>query len=67
MLCLEKDVCHDAKRFGAVFSKPHSQSVVTVLLGLMECNGMRTLSGLRHEGGQALSLSGLNRCFSEAP
>lgn len=67
MLCLDEDVCHGAKRFDAVFSKPHSQSLVTVLLGRMECDGTRTLSGWRHEVGQTRSLRGLSRCVSEAP
>lgn len=40
---------------------------MTVLLGLMECDGRRTLSGLLHEVGHPPSLSGLSRFFSEAP
>lgn len=67
IICLDEKVCHFAKRFGSLFSKPHYQYLVTVLLGLMECDGKRTLSGLRHEVGQTLSLSGLSRFFSEAP
>ena len=67
IICLDEEVCHFAKRFGALFSKPQYQYLVTVLLGLMECDGKRTLSGLLHEVGQTLSLSGLSRFFSEAP
>ncbi|HVB22672.1 MAG TPA: transposase [Ktedonobacteraceae bacterium] len=40
---------------------------MTVLLGLMECDGKRTLSGLLQEVGHPPSLSGLSRFFSEAP
>jgi DDE superfamily endonuclease len=67
ILCLDEEVCHFAERFGSLFSKPHYQYFVTVLLGLMECEGRRTLSGLLREVGQAPSLSGLSRFFAEAP
>jgi len=67
IICLDEEVCHFAKRFGALFSKPQYQYLVTVLLGLMECDGKRTLSGVLHEVGQTLSRSGLSRFFSEAP
>ncbi len=59
ILCLDEEVYHFAKRFDALFSKPQYQYLVTVLLGLMECDGKRTLSGLLREVGQVLSLSGL--------
>lgn len=46
----------------------HSISTrVTVLLGLMECDGRRTLSGVLREVGQSPSLSGLSRFLAEAP
>src|SRR5260370_1142655 len=67
ILCLDEEVSHFAKRFDVLFSRPQYQYLVTVLLGLMECDGKRTLSGLLHEVGQALSLSGLSRFFSQAP
>jgi len=40
---------------------------VTVLLGLMECDGRRTLSGVLSQVAEPPSLSGLSRFFSEAP
>jgi DDE superfamily endonuclease len=67
IICLDEEVCHFAERFGSLFSKPQYQYFVTVLLGLMECDGKRTLSGLLHEVGCPASLSGLSRFFSEAP
>jgi hypothetical protein len=67
IICLDEQVCHFAERFRSLYSKPQYQYFVTVLLGLMECDGRRTLSGLLHEVGQAPSLSGLSRFFSEAP
>jgi hypothetical protein len=46
MLCVDAEVCHGAERCRSMFSKPHSQDVVTVLLGLLECECMQTLSGM---------------------
>ncbi|TMD66906.1 MAG: hypothetical protein E6I91_08305 [Chloroflexi bacterium] len=40
---------------------------MTVLLGLMECDGRRTLSGVLSQVAEPPSLSGLSRFFSEAP
>src|SRR5258708_556529 len=67
IICLDEEVCHFAEGFRSLFSKPQYQYFVTVLLGLMECDGRRTLSGLLHEVGQSSRLSGLSRFFSEAP
>ena len=44
ILCLDEEVRHFAQRFHAVFFKPQYQYFVTVLLGLLECEGKRTLS-----------------------
>ncbi len=35
IICLDEDVRHFAERFHKLFSKPQSQYLVTVLLGLM--------------------------------
>src|SRR5260370_41583962 len=67
IICLDEEVCHFAEGFRSLFSKPQYQYFVTVLLGLMECDGRRTLSGLLHEVGQSSRLSGLSRIFSESP
>lgn len=67
IICLDEEVCHFAERFRSVFSKPQYQYFVTVLLGLMECEGKRTLSGVLSKVGEPPSLSGLSRFFSEAP
>ncbi len=40
---------------------------MTVLLGLLECEGKRTLRGVLSKVGDPPSLSGLSRFFSEAP
>jgi len=50
-----------------MFSKPQYQYFVTVLLGLMLCEGARTLSGLLQQIAESPSLAGLSRFLSEAP
>lgn len=67
IICLDEEVRHFAQRFRAVFSQPQYQYFVTVLLGLLECEGRRTLSGILSKVGQPSSLSGLSRFLSEAP
>jgi hypothetical protein len=64
---LDDEVCHCAERFGGLFSKPQYQYFVTVLLGLMECEGRRTLSGVLREVADPPSVCGLSRFLSEAP
>ena len=53
IICLDEEVRHFAERFRSLFSKPQYQYFVTVLLGLMECEGRRTLSGVLREVGQS--------------
>src|SRR5689334_515905 len=67
ILCLDAEVRYFAERFRAVFSKPQYEYFVTVLLGLLECEGRRTLSGMLSKIAQPPSLSGLSRFLSEAP
>jgi len=67
IICLDENVCHFAERFRKLLSKPQYQYFVIVLLGLMQCEGGRTLSGLLRQIGAGPSLAGLSRFFSEAP
>ena len=67
IICLDEDVRHFAERFRKMFSKPQYQYFVTVLLGLMLCEGVRTLSGLLQQIAESPSLAGLSRFLSEAP
>ncbi len=67
VICLDEDVRYFAERFREVFSKPQYQYFVTVLLGLMLCEGTRTLSGLLRQIAESPSLAGLSRFLSEAP
>ena len=56
IICLDEEVCHFAERFRSVFSKPQYQYFVTVLLGLLECDGKAlvhvTSVPLQRSGGQ---------------
>jgi hypothetical protein len=42
IICLDEALHHFAQRFSEQFSKPQYQHFVTVLLGLMQCEGGRT-------------------------
>ena len=67
IICLDAEVRHFAERFRAVFSKPQYEYFVTVRLGLLECEGKRTLSGIMSKIAQPPSLSGLSRFLAVAP
>src|SRR5947209_3908421 len=67
IICLDQEICQFAERFRELFSKPQYQYFVTVLLGLMECEGNRTLTGLLRQSAEQPSLAGLSRFLSEAP
>jgi DDE superfamily endonuclease len=67
IICLDEDLCHFAERFRELLSKPQYQYLVTVLLGLMLCEGSRTLSGLLRQVAEGASLAGLSRFLSQAP
>ncbi len=67
IICLDDELRHFAERSRELFSQPQYQYFVTVLLGLMECEGRRTLSAVVREVGSSPSLSGLSRFLAEAP
>src|SRR5437867_11334751 len=67
IICLDESLRQFAERFRQELSKPQYQHFVIVLLGLMLCEGRRTLSGLVGEVGEHGSLAGLSRFLSEAP
>jgi hypothetical protein len=50
-----------------LFSKPQYKYFVIVLLGFIQCQQARTLSGLLRGVAQGGSLSGLSRFFARAP
>jgi SRSO17 transposase len=67
IICLDDELCHFVERYRHVFSKPQSRYFVIVLVGLMLCEGRRTLVELLRQVAEATSLSGLSRFLSEAP
>lgn len=67
IICLDAEVRQFAEQFRSVFSKPQYEYFVTVLLGLLECEGRRTLRGLLSKVAQPPGLSGLSRFLSESP
>ena len=67
IICLDEDVRDFAERFRKLLSKPQYQYFVTVLLGLMLCEGTRTLSGVLRQIADGPSLAGLSRFLAEAP
>src|SRR6266516_2562877 len=67
IICLDEALQHFAGRFRELLSKPQYQYFVTVLLGLMLCEGTRTLRWLLRQIAAGPSLAGLSRFLSEAP
>src|SRR5947209_20123095 len=67
ILCLDEHLRQFAQRFRHELSKPQYQYFVIVLLGLMLCEGPRTLQGLLRQIADGPSLAGLSRSLSQAP
>jgi hypothetical protein len=67
IICLDEHLRYFTQRFRELLSKPQYQYFVTVLLGLMLCEGARTLQGLLRQIADGPSLAGLSRFLSEAP
>jgi hypothetical protein len=67
IICLDEHVRQFAERFRHELSKPQYQYLVIVLLGLMLCEGTRTLRGLLRQIADGPSLAGLSRFLSQAP
>jgi hypothetical protein len=67
IICLDDELCYFVERYRQRFSKPQYQYFVIVLVGLMLCEGRRTLVGLLRQVAEATSLAGLSRFLSQAP
>jgi DDE superfamily endonuclease len=67
IICLDESLRQFAERFRQELSKPQYQYFVIVLLGLMLCEGRRTLQGLLRQIADGPSLAGLSRFLSQAP
>ena len=67
IICLDEQLRQFAERFRQELSKPQYQYLVIVLLGLMLCEGRRTLRGLLRQVADGASLAGLSRFLGQAP
>lgn len=64
IVCLSTALCQFAQLFRPCFSQRQWKYFVIVLLGLLECDGQRTLRGLLTGVGEKVSLCGLSRFFN---
>ena len=64
IVCLSSALSQFAEAFRPCFSQRQWKYFVIVLLGLIECEGRRTLCGLLGVVGEKVSLCGLSRFFN---
>lgn len=67
IICLDTHLRYFVERYRHELSKPQYQHFVIVLLGLMLCEGTRTLRGLLRRIADRPSLASLSRFLAEAP
>ena len=67
IVCLSVELGQFLEVFRAQFSKRQWKYFVTVLLGLIECEERRTMTGLLRTVGERISLSGLSRFLNKWP
>lgn len=67
IICLDPRLGQYLLRFRHCFSKPQYKYFVTILLGLMLCQGASTLTGVIGQVEGQVSLSGSSRFLSSAP
>ena len=67
IVCLSLHLCQFLDAFRPCFSKRQWKYFVTVLLGLIECEERKTMTGLLRVVGERISLSGLSRFLSRWP
>jgi hypothetical protein len=67
IVCLSEQLCQFLEAFRACFSKRQWKYFVTILLGLIECEERKTMTGLLRGVGERISLSGLSRFLSKWP
>lgn len=65
IVCVAVALCQFAEVFRPCFSQRQWKYFVIVLLGLVECEGRRTLSGILSTVGEQVSVSGLSRFLSQ--
>ena len=67
IVCLSEQLCQFLEAFRPCFRKRQWKYFVTILLGLIECEERKTLTGLLRVVGEHISLSGLSRFLSRWP
>ncbi|GEM_PF-314796 len=67
IVCLSEQLCQFLEVFRPCFSKRQWKYFVTILLGLIECEERKTMTGLLRGVGERISLSGLSRFLSKWP
>src|SRR4030067_3621423 len=67
IVCLSEQLRQYLEIFRPCFSKRQWKYFVTVLLGLIECEERKTMTGLLRVVGKRISLSGLSRFLSKWP
>src|SRR5437868_10873006 len=67
MICRDERLGQFAAAFRGCFSKPQARYFEIVLLALLLCQERHTLSGLRRQIAERLSVAGLSRFLSTAP
>ena len=67
IVCLSEQLCQFLETFRPCFRKRQWKYFVTVLLGLIECEERKTMTGLLRVVGERISLSGLSRFLSKWP
>jgi hypothetical protein len=67
IVCLSTQLRQYLETFSSCFSRRQWKYFVTVLLGLIECEERKTLTGLLRVVGEQISLSGLSRFLNKWP
>lgn len=65
IVCLSEQLCQFLEIFRPCFRQRQWKYFVTVLLGLIECEERKTMTGLLRVVGERISLSGLSRFLSK--
>jgi hypothetical protein len=65
IVCLSAELRQYMEAFRSCLSKRQWKYFVTVMLGLIECEERRTMTGLRRTVGERVSLSGLSRFLNK--
>jgi len=67
IVCLSEQLCQFLEAFRPCFRKRQWKYFVTILLGMIECEERKTMTGLLRVVGERISLSGLSRFLSKWP